>query len=114
MPVVGGEVVCPVRGDGQGGRNQEFAMRAAIHLSQRGLDDVVVLSAGTDGIDGNSQAAGAIADSYTLRRAKRKAFRRSEACRTAIRTISSTLSATAIITGRPATNVRDIRILTAQ
>jgi glycerate 2-kinase len=91
----GGEVVCPVRGDGQGGRNQEFALRAAIHLHQRGLPDVVVLSSGTDGIDGNSPAAGAIADSDTLRRG--------EVCRTAIRLISSTLSAMQSLQGRPAT-----------
>src|SRR5215468_3606137 len=44
----GGEVICPVRGEGEGGRNQEFTLRAAIHLEQRGLTDVVVLSAGTD------------------------------------------------------------------
>jgi hydroxypyruvate reductase len=63
----GGETTVTVRGKGKGGRNQEFALAAAISL--RGMSDVVVLSAGTDGTDGPTDAAGAIADSGTVARA---------------------------------------------
>ena len=65
--VVGGEVTCPVTGGGTGGRNQAFALYAAGLIAGRRR---VVLSAGTDGRDGNSPAAGAIADGTTLSRAR--------------------------------------------
>jgi glycerate 2-kinase len=54
---------------GLGGRNQEFVLAAALHLGAEGLRDVVVLSGGTDGEDGPTDAAGALADEGTLRRA---------------------------------------------
>jgi hydroxypyruvate reductase len=57
-----------VRGKGKGGRNQEFVLAAALSLN--GLPQVTVLSAGTDGTDGPTDAAGAIADGMTLTRAK--------------------------------------------
>ena len=64
--VVGGEVTCPVTGKGEGGRNQAFALEAARLIAGRKR---AVLSAGTDGRDGNSPAAGAIADGQTISRA---------------------------------------------
>src|ERR1041385_7388130 len=67
--VSGGEFACPVRGDGRGGRNLETVLRCAINLANQGRE-IVVLSAGTDGIDGNSPAAGAIADETTIERAR--------------------------------------------
>jgi hydroxypyruvate reductase len=63
----GGETTVTVRGDGLGGRNQEFALAAAVELS--GADQVVVLSAGTDGTDGPTDAAGGIVDGNTVQRA---------------------------------------------
>jgi glycerate 2-kinase len=63
----GGETTVTVRGDGLGGRNQEFALAAAIELS--GTDQIVVLSAGTDGTDGPTDAAGGIVDGKTVERA---------------------------------------------
>jgi hydroxypyruvate reductase len=66
--VSGGETTVTIRGRGLGGRNQEFALAAAIEID--GLEDVVVLSGGTDGTDGPTDAAGAIADGTTVRRAK--------------------------------------------
>lgn len=66
--VSGGETTVTVRGNGLGGRNQEFALAAAIEIA--GLHDTVILSAGTDGADGPTDAAGAIADGTTLHRAK--------------------------------------------
>ena len=64
--IVGGEIICPVTGRGIGGRNQAFVLYAATKIagSQR-----VVLSAGTDGRDGNSPASGAVADGQTVARA---------------------------------------------
>ena len=67
--VSGGETTVKIRGAGLGGRNQEFVLAAAIGLA--GLDHVVVLSGGTDGTDGPTDAAGAIADSRTIERARR-------------------------------------------
>ena len=64
--ITGGETTVTLKGDGLGGRNQEFALAAAIDLA--GMPDVVVFSAGTDGTDGPTDAAGAIADGDTCRR----------------------------------------------
>ena len=64
----GGETVVTIRGQGLGGRNQEFVLAAAIGLNS--LEGVVVLSAGTDGTDGPTDAAGAVADSQTIQRAQ--------------------------------------------
>jgi glycerate-2-kinase len=110
----GGEVICPVRGKGQGGRNQEFALRAAIHLSQRGLSDVVVLSAGTDGIDGNSLADGAIANAATLRRAEEKGLSAEQGLQNSDSFNFFNALGDAIITGPTGNNVRDLRILVAR
>jgi glycerate 2-kinase len=110
----GGEAICPVRGDGQGGRNQEFALRGAIHLHQRGLSNIVVLSAGTDGIDGNSPAAGAIADSDTLRRAEEKGVSAERSLQNSDSFNFFNALGDAIITGPTGNNVRDVRILMAQ
>jgi glycerate 2-kinase len=63
----GGETTVTLTGDGLGGRNQEFALAAALDIA--GMTPAVVLSAGTDGTDGPTDAAGAIADSTTVERA---------------------------------------------
>lgn len=55
-----------IHGKGKGGRNQEFVLAAAMDIS--GLDSVVVLSGGTDGTDGPTDAAGAICDGQTMQR----------------------------------------------
>ncbi|RPJ82458.1 MAG: DUF4147 domain-containing protein [Acidobacteria bacterium] len=65
-----GETTVQVKGDGRGGRNQELALAAAIALGELGVEGAV-LSGGTDGIDGPTDAAGAIADPGTLDRARR-------------------------------------------
>ena len=64
--ISGGETTVTLKGRGKGGRNQEFALAAAIDVA--GLPDTVILSAGTDGSDGPTDAAGAIVDGDTLRR----------------------------------------------
>ena len=63
----GGETTVTVTGKGTGGRNQEFALAAALDMD--GLEDVIVFSAGTDGTDGPTDAAGAMADGTTCTRA---------------------------------------------
>ncbi len=69
--ISGGETTVTIRGSGKGGRNQEFALAAAIDLA--GLPKSLILSAGTDGTDGPTDAAGAIADGDTVRRSARSA-----------------------------------------
>jgi hydroxypyruvate reductase len=64
--ITGGETTVTLRGEGLGGRNQEFVLAAALDIA--GLPNTVVFSAGTDGTDGPTDAAGAIADGDTLRR----------------------------------------------
>ena len=59
-----------VRGNGLGGRCQEFALSAALAI--QGMDDVLVVAAGTDGTDGPTDAAGALADGSTITRAARR------------------------------------------
>lgn len=66
--ISGGETTVTIQGSGLGGRNQEFALAAAIDLD--GLTGVTVLSGGTDGTDGPTDAAGALADDTTLGRAR--------------------------------------------
>lgn len=68
--ISGGETTVTIRGNGLGGRNQEFALAAAIDIS--GLSNVTIASAGTDGTDGPTDAAGAIADGGTVTRAARR------------------------------------------
>jgi glycerate 2-kinase len=65
--ISGGEVTVKVENGGTGGRNQQFALACALKISG---DAITVLSAGTDGIDGNSPAAGAIVDGSSLERAR--------------------------------------------
>jgi hydroxypyruvate reductase len=64
--ITGGETTVTLKGEGLGGRNQEFVLAAALDIA--GLQHAVIFSAGTDGTDGPTDAAGAIADGDTLRR----------------------------------------------
>lgn len=108
--IADGEVSSPVTGNGIGGRNSAFVLACVEKISGK---KIAVLSAGTDGIDGNSPAAGAVADGQTLELARKNAldpadgFRRSNAY-----TFFSRLD-DAIITGPTGNNLRDLRILLA-
>jgi glycerate 2-kinase len=103
----GGEVTVRLNRDhGAGGRNQQFALACA--LSGR---DVVVLSAGSDGIDGNSPAAGAVADATTVTRAKALGIdAQSALARFDAYPLFTALGDT-LITGPTHNNLRDLRIL---
>ena len=113
--ISGGEFACPVRGDGRGGRNLETALRCAIALDKQDKrQQVVVLSAGTDGIDGNSPAAGAIADETTIARARNLGLDAEQyLARSDSYTFFEQLN-DLIVTGPTGTNVRDLRILLKQ
>jgi hydroxypyruvate reductase len=64
----GGETTVTIKGKGLGGRNQEFVLAGALEIS--GVEKVVLLSGGTDGTDGPTDASGAVADHTTIQRAK--------------------------------------------
>ena len=109
--IADGEISSPVTGTGIGGRNSAFVLACVEKIA--GLK-ITVLSAGTDGIDGNSSAAGAVADGETLNRAKSlgldpsAAFSQSDA-----HTFFSKLD-DSIVTGPTGNNLRDLRILLAE
>ena len=108
----GGEFSCPVRSDGRGGRNLETALRCAIDLDKpRKSSHFVVLSGGTDGIDGNSPAAGAIADETTLSRARDLSLNAAQYLDRSDSFGFFERLNDVIVTGPTGTNVRDLRIL---
>jgi glycerate 2-kinase len=107
--ISGGETTVTLRGSGQGGRNQEFALAAAIDIA--GLENVLVLSAGTDGSDGPTDAAGAIADGETVARSERSA---AEALRNNDAHPFFEQLNDLIITGPTGTNVMDIHLVLVQ
>ena len=107
--ISGGETTVTVRGQGLGGRNQEFALAAAKGIE--GLDGVVMLSAGTDGTDGPTDAAGAIADGSTMARAKERGLIATEFLANNNSYHFFETLGDLIKTGPTGTNVADIRIL---
>ena len=108
--ISGGEVTVKVTNGGVGGRNQQFALACAEKIAG---ENITVLSAGTDGIDGNSPAAGALADGTTLERARIRGLD--------VRAALDKFDAypffgalgDAIETGPTGNNLRDLRILLA-
>ena len=66
--IAGGETVVTVRGGGRGGRNQEFALSAALQIE--GVEGIAIAAMGSDGIDGPTDAAGAVVDGETSRKAR--------------------------------------------
>src|SRR5271165_2547197 len=112
--ISGGEVTVHVRNAGKGGRNQQFALACAERIAG---EDITVLSAGTDGIDGNSRAAGAVVDGSTLARSAAYGRGDSELVRQALSSFNAyplldALGDT-VVTGPTGNNLRDLRILLA-
>jgi hydroxypyruvate reductase len=95
---------------GVGGRNQQFALYCAERVAG---ENVTVLSAGTDGIDGNSEAAGAVVDGSTVDRARTQGHDPSEALRCFNAGTLFERLGDSIVTGPTGNNVRDLRILLA-
>ena len=109
--VAGGETTVTVTGHGKGGRNQELVLSAACGLDS--VENVVVASMGTDGVDGPTDAAGAIADSESLARAKRRGLDAGYFLRTHNSYNFFKKLGDLIVTGPTGTNVNDIMILAA-
>ena len=109
--ISGGEVTVKAgKNPGTGGRNQQFALYCAEKIQGQ---TITVLSAGTDGIDGNSQAAGGIADGSTVARAKEKGFDVGVALKKLDAFPLFEAIGDAIMTGPTGNNVRDVRVLLA-
>jgi len=108
--ISGGEVTVKVANGGIGGRNQQFALACAARITG---ENITVLSAGTDGIDGNSPAAGAVVDGTTMERAQLKGLD----IRTALKKFDAhplfSALGDSIETGPTGNNLRDLRILLA-
>jgi len=108
--ISGGEVTVKVTNGGAGGRNQQFALECAAKIAG---ENITVLSAGTDGVDGNSLAAGALADGTTVMRARslgldpRAALEKFDAYPLFV------ALGDAIETGPTGNNLRDLRIMLA-
>ena len=106
--ISGGEVTVKVRNGGTGGRNQQFALACAGKING---ENITVLSAGTDGVDGNSPAAGAVVDGTTIDRAKARGLDPAEAlARFEAYPLFHALG-DAVVTGPTGNNLRDLRIL---
>lgn len=105
----GGETTVTLSGKGKGGRNQEFVLAAALEIA--GWEEIMVLSAGTDGTDGPTEAAGAFADGKTLQRGKTMglapwSYLKENDSYTFFHKLGDLL-----ITGPTGTNVMDLRIM---
>jgi hydroxypyruvate reductase len=108
--ISGGEVTVKVVNGGMGGRNQQFALACAEKIAG---ENIAVLSAGTDGVDGNSPAAGAIADGSTVERVRLVGLSVSEALghfetHPLFRSLGDSIE-----TGPTGNNLRDLRIVLA-
>ena len=110
--ISGGETTVTLRGHGLGGRNQEFALAAAIDIA--GLKDVAILSGGTDGVDGPTDAAGAVADGTTVKRADALGLKPAEFLANNDSYHFFQRLGDLIRTGPTETNVADIQIILAR
>ncbi len=109
--IADGEVSSPVTGDGIGGRNSALALYCVEKIA--GLR-IAVLSAGTDGLDGSSPAAGAVADGETLARARAAALDPRDFVRRSDSYSFFNALGDAIVTGPTGNNLRDLRIFLAE
>ncbi len=109
--VAGGETTVTVAGRGKGGRNQEIALSAALRIGS--MDGVVIASMSTDGVDGPTDAAGAIVDGKTLQRARNLGLSPREfLAKNDSYTFFSRLS-DLVFTGPTGTNVCDVAVIVA-
>jgi hydroxypyruvate reductase len=106
----GGEITVHVENGGVGGRNQQFALYCAEKIQGK---NVCVLSAGSDGIDGNSVATGAVVDGSTIERAKARRLDAGAHLRGFDAFPFFEALGDAITTGPTGNNLRDLRILLA-
>ncbi|MEM2970846.1 MAG: glycerate kinase [Candidatus Bathyarchaeia archaeon] len=107
--IAGGETTVTVMGEGKGGRNQEIALSAALKMG--GLDGAVLASISTDGVDGPTDAAGAIVDGKTLARAAKEGLNPEEYLAKNDSYNFFAKIGDLIFTGQTGTNVNDISII---
>jgi glycerate 2-kinase len=107
--ISGGETTVTIKGHGLGGRNQEFALAGALEISE--IEKVVLLSGGTDGTDGPTDASGAIADHTTISRARSMGLDAKTHLENNDAYPFFKKLGDLIITGPTRTNVMDVRIL---
>jgi glycerate 2-kinase len=98
---------------GAGGRNQQFVLACALDLAKHPGERLTVFSAGSDGIDGNTQTAGAIADPTTVARARSFGFDPVQSLETFNACPLFTALGDAVVTGPTGQNLRDLRLLIA-
>ena len=98
-----------VRGNGRGGRNQEFALAAAMAIE--GEDHIVILSGGTDGTDGATEAAGAIIDGLTVRRGKDRGVDPQGSLKNNDSYVFLKATGDLLMTGPTLTNVMDLQLV---
>jgi hydroxypyruvate reductase len=111
---VGEVTVTLTRTPGAGGRNQQFALACALELANYPGQHLTVLSAGSDGIDGNTQAAGAIADPTTVARARAFGFDPEQSLADFNACPLFTAIGDSVVTGPTGQNLRDLRLLIAE
>lgn len=113
--ISGGEVTVTLnQSPGAGGRNQQFALACALELQKHAGEQLAVLSAGSDGIDGNTRAAGAIADPTTVSRAISFGFDPVEALSEFNACPMFTALGDSVVTGPTGHNLRDLRLLISE
>jgi hydroxypyruvate reductase len=111
---VGEVTVTLTRTPGAGGRNQQFALACALDLAKYPGAHFTVLSAGSDGIDGNTQSAGAIADPTTVARARAFGFNPEQSLAEFNACPLFTAIGDSVVTGPTGHNLRDLRLLIAE
>jgi glycerate 2-kinase len=110
--ISGGEVTVTMdRTPGAGGRNQQFALACALELAKYPKEQLVVFSAGSDGIDGNTRSAGAIADPTTVSRATAFGYQPAESLTEFDACPLFTALGDTVVTGPTGHNLRDLRLL---
>ena len=110
-----GEVTVTLnRTPGAGGRNQQFALLCSLDLAKYPGQRLTVLSAGSDGIDGNTQAAGAIADPTTVARARAFGFDPEQSLAEFNACPLFTALGDTVVTGPTGHNLRDLRLLISE
>jgi len=108
--ISGGETTVTIRGNGRGGRNQEFCLAAALEIA--GLPErLVILSGGTDGNDGPTDAAGAVVDPRTVEKGKEAGLEAADFLDNNDAYTYFTATGELLMTGPTKTNVMDVRLI---
>jgi hydroxypyruvate reductase len=111
---VGEVTVTLTRAPGAGGRNQQFALACALELANHPGEHLAVLSAGSDGIDGNTKSAGAIADTTSIARARAFGFNPEQSLAEFNACPLFTAIGDSVATGATGQNLRDLRLLISE